>query len=108
MVRGGASCAPTRSCSLHVRSSGGEDGGEKVEGPDECGARVADGDGNELHRSPLSPAGRNEGGYFSILISVLMLQPKSPQKPISKRMRVHFFLSSEVGSGKGVSGISLA
>jgi hypothetical protein len=47
-------------------------------------------------------------GYFSVFLSDLMSQPRSMQKPISMMMRVHSFLSKEVGSEEGVSGTPLA
>ena len=48
------------------------------------------------------------GEYFSVFLSILMSRPRSLQKPISTMTRVHSFLSKEVGSGEGVSGIPLA
>ena len=53
VVRGEAGGASAGSCSLNVWSDGGEGGGEVFEGYGECCARVADGEGNELH--PLHP-----------------------------------------------------
>ena len=81
-----------------------------VEGPGECGTRVADGKCNELPPSPMSSEGRDEGGggYFSVFLSNLTSQPRSLQNPISTMMRVQFFLSKEVKSGEGVFGTPLA
>ena len=74
----------------------------------ERGARVADGDGHKLHPSSVFSEGRDEGEYFSVFLSNLMSQPRSLQKPISTRMRVHCILLTEVGSGEGVFGTPLA
>ena len=71
-----------------------------LEGPGKYGARVADGNGNELHPSPLVSKGRDEGEYFSVFLSNLMPQPRSLQKTISMMMRVYCFLSKVVGSGR--------
>ncbi len=49
VVRGGSQGAHAGSRSLYGRSDGREGGGEVLEGLGECGARVADGKGNELH-----------------------------------------------------------
>ncbi len=73
-----------------------------------CSTRVADGKGNELSPSPLLFEGRDEGGVFSVFLSNLTSQPRSLQKPISTMMRVHCFLSKEVGLGEGVFGTPLA
>ena len=48
------------------------------------------------------------GEYFSVFLSNLTSQPRSLQKPISTRMRVHCILLKEVGSGEGVFGTPLA
>ena len=48
------------------------------------------------------------GEHFSVFSSSLMSQPRSLQKPISTRMRVHYILLKEVGSGEGVFGTPLA
>jgi hypothetical protein len=93
---------------LHVRADGVEGGGEVAYGSREYSARVADGEGDELHPSPVILEGRDEGGVFIVFFSILAKQPKSLQKPISRMMRVHVFLSKEVGLGEGVSGTPLA
>ncbi len=49
-----------------------------------------------------------KGEYFSVVLSNLAAQPRSLQKPISMMIRVHYFVSKQVGSGKGVSGTPLA
>ena len=78
VVRGGTGGALPSSSSLHVRSDGGEGIGEVVVDPSECGARVADGEGNELHPSLVSFLSRNERGggggegYFSVFFSILL------------------------------------
>ena len=72
------------------------------EGSSKCGTRVADGKGNELHPSPIRSEGRDEGGYFSVFLSNLASQSRYLQKRISTMMRVHYFMSKEVGSGEGV------
>jgi hypothetical protein len=80
-----------------------------VEGLGNRVTRVADGEGNELHPSPVSCEGRNEGGYFSVFFSILLSQPRSLHMPISTMLRVQCFLSKEVGSGEGeFVGTSLA
>ena len=48
------------------------------------------------------------GEYFSVFLLNLVSQPRSMKKLISTMMRVHFFLSKDVGSGEGVSGTPLA
>ena len=48
------------------------------------------------------------GGFLLVFLSILMSQPRSLHKPISTMMRVHYLLSKEVGSGKGVFGTPLA
>ena len=48
----------------HGRSHSGEGGGELVQGPGECGTRVADGKGDELHPSSVSFEGRQEWRVF--------------------------------------------
>jgi len=67
VVRGGAGGAPTGSCLLHGGTDNGEGGGEVLEGPRECGVRVADGKGDELHPSPLLPAAMR-GVFFVIFL----------------------------------------
>ncbi len=64
VVRGGAEGAPASSYSLNSWSDGGEGGGEVFEGLGECGARVANGKGNELHPSPVFSESRYEGGVL--------------------------------------------
>ena len=77
VVRGGVGGALAGSCLLHVCSDGGEGTGEVVEGPGEYGARVTDGEGNELHPSPYLLRAAMKGEYFSVFFSILMSQPKS-------------------------------
>jgi hypothetical protein len=48
------------------------------------------------------------GEYFSVFFSILMSQPRFLNKPISTMTRVHYYLSTEVGSGEEASGTSLA
>ena len=65
LVRGKVDNAPNGSCLLHVRAGGGEGGGEVIEGLVKRGARVADGEGDELHPSPVFLEGRDRrGGNF--------------------------------------------
>ena len=45
------------------------------------------------------------GRYFSFFFSNIMSQPRFLQKPISMMMRVHVFLSMEIGSGERVLSI---
>ena len=99
VVRGGASGAPNGSGSLHGRSDGGESGGELVQGLGECGSRVFDGEGNELHPSPVSSEGRQEGGVFPGLLLVLNVAAEIPAKADLDEDEGAFFLSKEVGSG---------
>jgi hypothetical protein len=47
-------------------------------------------------------------GVFSVFFAILSSQPKSLHKPISTRLRVHFVLLNEVGSGEKESGPPLA
>ena len=65
VIRGGVDGAFAGSCSIHVGADGGEGGGEMVECLVERGARVSDGGGNKLHKSPISPEGRDEGGQHA-------------------------------------------
>ena len=78
MVRGGASGASAGSCSFHIRSDDEEGGGEMVHGLGERGTRVADGEGNELHPSPVSSEGRNEEGVFLCLFLDLNVATEVP------------------------------
>ena len=48
------------------------------------------------------------GEYFSVFFSNFVSQLKSMHKPISTMMRMHCFMSKEVGSGEGLSGTPLA
>ena len=64
VVRGGARGALAGTCLLHGDADSGEVGGEVLEGPRECVARVTDGEGNELHPSPIPYEGRDEWGVF--------------------------------------------
>ncbi len=68
---------------------------------------MTDGKGNELHPFPYLLRAANRGEYFSVFFSSFVSQPMSLQKPISTMMRVHCFLSKEVGSGEVASGIPL-
>ena len=69
--RGGANRTPSGSCLLHVWSDGGEVGDEVVEGHGECGVRVADGEGNELHPFPVLPRAAMRGGvFFGLLLDL--------------------------------------
>ena len=56
----------------------------------------------------LLKAAKRRGEDFLFFFSNLMSQPRSLHTPISTMLRVHFFLSNEVGSGEGVSRTSLA
>jgi len=58
-------------CSFRVRSDRGDGGSEVVEGLGECGARVADGEGNELRPFSVSSEGRKERGVFLDLFVAL-------------------------------------
>jgi hypothetical protein len=89
---------------LHLRTDSREGGGEVVEVFGECDARVADEEGDELHSSRYFLRDAIRGEYFSFSPSILMSQPKSMHKPISTMMRVHCFLSNEVGSSEGEFG----
>ena len=108
MVRGGASGATAASYLVYGGADSGEGGCEVFEVPCECGARVSDGEGDELHPSLVVHEGRNDGGVFLGFFSILISQAKSLHKPISTRMRVQCFLSNEVRSGEGESGTPLA
>ena len=55
VIRGGARGAPADSSLLHGGADDREGGGEVLEGPRDCGARVVDGEGDELHPSPVFP-----------------------------------------------------
>jgi hypothetical protein len=74
----------------------------------ECGARVAYRKGDELHPSPVCLEGHNEEGVIFCFFAILLSQPKSLKNAISRKMRVHCFLSTVVGSGEGVCGTPLA
>jgi len=64
VVRGGVDDANVGACLLHVRTDGGEGGGEMVEGLVKRGSRVAEGEGDKLHPSPIFPEVRDEGGLL--------------------------------------------
>ncbi len=55
VVQCGVGYAPDGSCLLHMRANGREGNDEVVEGLVEGGTRVSDGEGDELHPSPLFP-----------------------------------------------------
>ena len=62
LVRGRSSGALASSSSFHARFDGGEGGSEVVEGLGKRGNRVTNGEGDDLHPSPMSTATRVE--YF--------------------------------------------
>ncbi len=64
VVRVGVVDAPVGSCKLRSRSNGGEDGGELCERPRQRHACVAYRRDDELHMSPVSLKGRDEGGVL--------------------------------------------
>ena len=49
-----------------------------VEGPGECGTRVADGKGSELHPFPIPFEGRDEEGFFLGLLVELNVAAEVP------------------------------
>jgi hypothetical protein len=64
MVRVGVGDAPIGSCGLRSRSNGGEGGDEMCQRPRERHSCVAYRKGDELHMSPMSLEGRDEGGVL--------------------------------------------
>ncbi len=67
MVRYGVGVASGGSCVLFARASGGECGGEVGEGRLECRACMSDGEGDEIHCSPMFLEGRDEGNVLNDL-----------------------------------------
>jgi len=59
VVRGGVDDAHDGSRLIHVRADGRECSGEVVEGLEESGARVANGEGDKLYPSLIFLEGRN-------------------------------------------------
>ena len=103
VVRGGVGGAPAGSRSLlHDRSDGGEGGGEVVEGPSESSTRVADEKGIELHPSPISSEGRDEGG--GVLLVLLVAPNVAIEVPAEADLdddegALHFVEGGRVGRG---------
>ncbi len=64
VVRVGVGVTPAGSCRVRSRSNGGEDGDELVQRPCERHSGVAYWEGDELHISPMSLEGRDEGGVL--------------------------------------------
>ena len=81
-----------------------EDGRDVGRGMVKGGAGVADEDANELDACSISPEGAKEGWCFSVFLVSLSRQPRSMQKPISKRMREQFLRSKDSRSGVGSAG----
>ena len=79
-----------------------------LEGLGECGARVADGKGNELHPSPVFSEGRDEGGVLLGPLVELSVAAEVSAKADLDDDEGALFLSKEVGSVEGVSGTPLA
>jgi len=80
-----------------------------VEGPGECGTRVADGKSNKLHPSPILSKGRDEGrGVFLGLLVELNVATEVLAEADLDDAGVALLLSKEVGSEEGVSGTPLA
>ncbi len=71
MVRVGVGNAPAGSCGLRSRSDGGKGGDELCQRPCECHSCVAYRENDELHMSPMSLEGRDEGGVLRGLGFVL-------------------------------------
>ena len=80
MVRDGVDVAPGGSCALHARASGGECGGEVVEGRRECRACMSNGEGDELYCSPVFLEGRDEGDVLVGLGFEFVFTPQVPTK----------------------------
>lgn len=66
---------------VHSRAGRGECGGEVVEGPCERCTRVADGDDDEFHPSPILLEGRDEGGVLLVILRVFLVASEVPGEP---------------------------
>jgi len=66
---------------VHSWAGRGECGGEVVEGPCERCTRVADGDDDEFHPSPILLEGRDEGGVLLVIIRVFIVASEVPGEP---------------------------
>ncbi len=80
VVRVGIGNAPAGSCSLLSRSYGGEGGDELCQRPCERRSCVAYWEGDELHMSPVSLEGRDEGGVLCGLGFVFGVASEVPAK----------------------------
>ncbi len=69
---------------------------------------MADGEGNELHPSPIPFEGRDEGGVLLGLLVDLDVAAEVHAEADLDNDEGAFFLSKEVGSGEGVYGTPLA
>ena len=78
VVRVGVGNAPTGSCGLRSWSDGGEDGDEVCQRPCERHSCVAYRENDELHMSPMSLEGRDEGGVLRGLGFVLGVAAEVP------------------------------
>ena len=80
VVRVGVGDAPAGSCGLRSRSNGGEGGDEMGQRPRERHSCVAYRKGDELHMSPMSLEGRDEGGVLRGLGFELGVAAEVPAK----------------------------
>ena len=80
VVRGGVGDATAGSCGLHSKSNGGEGGHELCERPRERHSCMAYQKGDELHMSPMSLEGRDEGVLLRCLGFELGVASKVPAK----------------------------
>ncbi len=78
VVRVGVGVAPAGSCKILSRSYGGEGGDELVQRSCKPRSCVAYREGDELHMSPLSLEGRDEGGVLRGLGFVLGVTAEVP------------------------------
>ena len=80
VVHVGVGNAPASSWGLRSRSYGGEGGDELCQRPSERHSCVAYREGDELHMSPMSLEGRDEGGVLRGLGFVLGVAAEVPAK----------------------------
>ncbi len=80
VVRVGVDNASAGSCGLRSRSYGGEGGDELCRRPCERHSCVAYREGDELHMSPMSLEGRDEGGVLRGIGFVLGVAAEVPSK----------------------------
>jgi hypothetical protein len=79
-VRDGMLCTLAGACLVRTCANRGE-GGEVVEGPCKCGARVPDGDGHEFHSLPVLLEGRDEGVALIDLLRVFLVASEVSREP---------------------------